>query len=207
MGQIDNKDFIIKGDGTIVRNQNVKKKKNLIVGKKSDSSTNGNGKWIVLLLLAILGIGCYISFNQNRDTDCDSDSNSYQMGSSYSYSQEESSSCSSDNQNPSSLEHSYSYSNPDKSASSIDRDTEYENILSRRELTESDLAGKSNYELRKMVNRIYAHNGYIFSKEEWRNYFSQFSWYSPSTSDQTTVYNRFSSIERYNVDFIKNHEQ
>ena len=207
MGQIDNKGFFIKDDGTIVRNPNIKEKKNQIVGKKSDSSTSGNGKWIVLLLLAILGIGCYIAFNQNRDTDYDSDSNSYQMGSSYSSSQEESSSYSSDNQNLIPLEHSYSTSNPAERASSTDRDTEYENTLSRRELTESDLAGKSNYELRKMVNRIYAHNGYIFSKEEWRNYFSQFSWYSPSTSDQSTVYNRFSSIERYNVDFIKNHEQ
>ena len=167
---------------------------------------SGNNKWIIILLIAILGVGCYIAFNQNRDTP-DSSYNLNQAESSYSSSQEPSSSYSSNNQRPGSAEQSYSSSNSSTSVSNTDRDTEYEDLLSRRELTESDLAGKSNYELRKMVNRIYAHNGYIFSKEEWRNYFSQFSWYSPSTSDQSTVYNRFSSIERYNVDFIKNHEQ
>ncbi len=171
---------------------------------------SGNSKWIIILLIAILGVGCYIAFNQNRDTPESSynynSSNSNQAESSYSSSQEPSSSYSSGNQSSGSGEQSYSSSNSSTSASNTDRDTEYEELLSRRELTESDLAGKSNYELRKMVNRIYAHNGYIFSKDEWRNYFSQFSWYSPSTSDQTTVYNRFSSIERYNVDFIKRHE-
>lgn len=166
---------------------------------------SGNNKWIIILLIAILGVGCYIAFNQNRDTP-DSSYNLNQAESSYSSSQEPSSSYSSNNQSPGSAEQSYSSSNSSTSVSNTDRDTEYEDLLSRRELTESDLAGKSNYELRKMVNRIYAHNGYFFSKEEWRNYFSQFSWYSPSTSDQTTVYNRFSSIERYNVDFIKRHE-
>ena len=166
---------------------------------------SGNNKWIIILLIAILGVGCYIAFNQNRDTP-DSSYNLNQAESSYSSSQEPSSSYSSNNQSSGSAEQSYSSSNSSTSVSNTDRDTEYEDLLSRRELTESDLAGKSNYELRKMVNRIYAHNGYIFSKEEWRNYFSQFSWYSPSTSDQTTVYNRFSSIERYNVDFIKRHE-
>ena len=112
----------------------------------------------------------------------------------------------SSNSQYSSSENSYSSSDDDTGSSDKERDTEYEDLLSYRELTESDLAGKSNYELREMINRIYAHNGYIFSKEEWRNYFSQFSWYNPLTSDQNTVYNSFSNIERYNVDFIKKHE-
>ena len=57
-----------------------------------------------------------------------------------------------------------------------------------------------------MRNSIYARYGYKFKREDLLNHFSQYSWYNPNTSDMTSVYNQMSSIEKYNVEFIKKHE-
>ena len=82
----------------------------------------------------------------------------------------------------------------------------YNNVLSVRYLTESDLAGMSKRDLEIMRNSIYARYGYRFKREDLLNYFSQFSWYSPTTSDMGTVYNQMNDNEKYNIDFIKKHE-
>ena len=82
----------------------------------------------------------------------------------------------------------------------------YENLLSERKLTDSDLNNKTKKELEIMRNSIYARYGYRFKRDDLFNHFSQFSWYNPMTSDMSAVYNSMSAIEKYNVDFIKKHE-
>ena len=79
-------------------------------------------------------------------------------------------------------------------------------LLSTKELSESDLEGKTKKELEIMRNSIYALHGYIFKREDLRNYFSQFSWYNPTTSDTSEAYNSMNKIEKRNIDFIKKHE-
>jgi RNA polymerase subunit RPABC4/transcription elongation factor Spt4 len=82
----------------------------------------------------------------------------------------------------------------------------YDETLSERKLSESDVEGLTSNELTLKRNSIYARHGYRFKRDDLFNHFSQFPWYSPSTSDMAEVYNRMSDIEQYNVDFIKRHE-
>lgn len=79
-------------------------------------------------------------------------------------------------------------------------------VLSSRRLRESDLAGMSSGELSILRNAIYARHGYRFNRDDLFDYFSNFSWYNPVTSNMTAAYNSMSSVERYNVDFIRRHE-
>jgi hypothetical protein len=90
---------------------------------------------------------------------------------------------------------------------SRDRDVFYETVLSRRRLNENDMYGKSKEELSIMRNRIYAHYGYRFRRDDLFNYFKIYSWYDPFTSDPGPLWNRFSDIEQYNIEFIKRHER
>ena len=77
----------------------------------------------------------------------------------------------------------------------------------RRELTEAELWNYRYDTLLYAFNEIYARHGYRFRRNDLLQYFSQFSWYRPTTTDQTIAYNEMSDIERYNIDFIKKHEQ
>ena len=87
-----------------------------------------------------------------------------------------------------------------------DSDEGYNYILSSRKLTNDDLRGLTKKELEIMRNSIYARYGYRFKRDDLFNYFSQFSWYTPTTSDMALLYGQMSSIEKYNVEFIKKHE-
>ena len=80
------------------------------------------------------------------------------------------------------------------------------NILSERRLVEEDLAGKTKKELEIMRNSIYARYGYKFKREDLLDYFSQYSWYNPTTSDMGAIYDQMNDNEKYNIDFIKRHE-
>lgn len=82
----------------------------------------------------------------------------------------------------------------------------YDNVLSERRLSDEDLADKSKKELEIMRNSIYARYGYKFKREDLLNYFSQYSWYNPTTRDMGAIYNMMNDNEKYNVDFIKKHE-
>ena len=82
----------------------------------------------------------------------------------------------------------------------------YDNVLSVRYLTESDLAGKSKKDLEIMRNSIYARYGYKFKRDDLLDYFSRYSWYRPITNDMGIVYNKMNDKEKYNIDFIKKHE-
>ena len=58
-----------------------------------------------------------------------------------------------------------------------------------------------------MRNKIYAIHGYMFNDSDLKYYFENKSWYRPTTSNSIDLYNnRFSQVERYNVDFIKKAE-
>ena len=83
-------------------------------------------------------------------------------------------------------------------------ESEYEyEYLREREMTYTDVEGKSAEELRLMRNYIFARRGYIFESEDLKEYFEQFSWYVPLYYDVTP---RLSDIEKYNVNFIKEYE-
>ena len=99
-----------------------------------------------------------------------------------------------------------SYSEPQYSQPSYSEDNGYMNVLSQRKLTHNDISGKSAYELSIMRNSIYAKYGYRFKRQDLLNYFSQYNWYYPTTSDAQAAYNQMSEIERYNVNFIKRYE-
>lgn len=79
-------------------------------------------------------------------------------------------------------------------------------ILSERRLSEADLADLSKKELEIMRNSIYARYGYRFNREDLLEYFSRYSWYSPTTDDMESIYNRMNDNEKYNIEFIKKHE-
>ena len=85
-------------------------------------------------------------------------------------------------------------------------DNSYWEVLSDRKLVESDLRGKTADELSIMRNSIYARHGYRFKKQKYLEYFGQFDWYRPNTDNQQVAFNRMSSIEKYNVNFIREHE-
>lgn len=86
--------------------------------------------------------------------------------------------------------------------SSLPMERFYE-ISEKRLLIEDDIARFSKSELRIIRNQLYARHGYIFKSQDLTDYFSQFDWYSPSSSDVTS---KLSDIELKNVDFIKAHE-
>lgn len=79
-------------------------------------------------------------------------------------------------------------------------------ILSERRLSEADLADLSKKDLEIMRNSVYARYGYRFNREDLLEYFSRYSWYSPTTDDMESIYNRMNDNEKYNIEFIKKHE-
>lgn len=74
-------------------------------------------------------------------------------------------------------------------------------------ITESDLLGKTQSEVRLILNEIYARNGYIFNTDTYRRYFEAQSWYRGTTTSQQEAESRFNSIERANKNFIVSYEQ
>ena len=80
------------------------------------------------------------------------------------------------------------------------------NELSIRKLTEKDIEGLSSGELVILRNVVYARYGYLFQREDLRRFFLQYSWYQPTNKDANEIYDNFTEIERYNIEFIKKHE-
>lgn len=75
--------------------------------------------------------------------------------------------------------------------------------LSTREVTPKDLENKTKEQLRIMRNWIYARHGYIFKSPDLQEYFSQFSWYEPTSSNVTPELNK---IELSNIQLIQAYE-
>jgi len=72
---------------------------------------------------------------------------------------------------------------------------------STRYLTENDIAGKSNWELRIMRNEIFARHGRRFKSADLRNYFMSQPWYSPRFDEV-----QLNAIETRNVEFLRSYE-
>ncbi|EGT3709106.1 TPA: YARHG domain-containing protein [Clostridioides difficile] len=74
-----------------------------------------------------------------------------------------------------------------------------------RYLTEDELNSYNKSDLALIRNEIFARYGYIFQNEEYRNYFSKKSWYSPKEgiSAETSI---LSEVEKSNVELIKDLE-
>lgn len=94
----------------------------------------------------------------------------------------------------------------DEKSSNNDSSDGYNQTLSDRKLTETDLDGVSKKDLEIMRNMIYAKYGYIFKRSDLSDYFSKYSWYEPINSDAAAINKMMSNIEKYNIEFIKKHE-
>ncbi|MEK1829325.1 YARHG domain-containing protein [Priestia megaterium] len=70
-------------------------------------------------------------------------------------------------------------------------------------LSYSDISSLSSSELRLARNEIYARHGYVFKSKDLQAYFYEKSWYTPDSSFRDSY---LSSVEKYNVDFIKSYE-
>ncbi len=70
--------------------------------------------------------------------------------------------------------------------------------------TENDLSPLTAKELTYLRNSVYAKHGYVFNSQELNNYFKRISWYHPDASVTEAVLN---SVERANVEFIKNYQE
>ncbi len=92
-----------------------------------------------------------------------------------------------------------------------DKNTDDEYIFpdsSDRLLTEDDLKGLSNEELRRGRNEIAARHGRKFSDESLQKYFESKSWYEGTVdADDFNKKVRLNDIELKNMDFIKEHEK
>lgn len=79
---------------------------------------------------------------------------------------------------------------------------------SERLLTESDLMGFSNDELRKARNEIAARHGRRFKDAELQAYFDEQSWYNGTIEpDDFNKIVKLSDIEQKNMEFIQKHER
>lgn len=74
---------------------------------------------------------------------------------------------------------------------------------SSRRLTASELSGYSKSTLALIRNEIYARNGYVFQKQQYRDYFGSKSWYYPNSGFNESWLN---STEKYNIQLIKSME-
>lgn len=85
--------------------------------------------------------------------------------------------------------------------------------ICERSITEDDLTDAFNayggsYELIRYIrNYPYAMHGYIFESKDLTAFFSGYEEYSPNYSDQTTVRDSFSHLEKKNVDVVVDWEE
>ncbi len=68
-------------------------------------------------------------------------------------------------------------------------------------LTDSDLSGKSQTELIKLKNFIYARHGYDFPDARTKNQFKAYKWYQPTTADRPD--SKLSTVEKANIKLIE----
>ena len=85
--------------------------------------------------------------------------------------------------------------------------TEYMFESDKTLLTQSDLLKLTQAETRLLLNELYARHGYIFSTQEYRDYFMRKTWYTPKYTSQSDAEALFNGIERQNKVIITNYEQ
>ncbi len=69
-----------------------------------------------------------------------------------------------------------------------------------KHITEYDLKGKTPEELRLLRNEIYARNGYVFTNQQFSNYFETKEWYRPLNDNNSVA---LSNIAKENIKVIK----
>ena len=72
-----------------------------------------------------------------------------------------------------------------------------------RRLGYADVRDMSENQIQKIVNDIYARNGYSFKNNDFSNYYYGFDWYRPDTNDMDQVRSRMNNYEKENVEFLK----
>jgi len=72
-----------------------------------------------------------------------------------------------------------------------------------RTLTDADVRRMTQDQIQTAINEIYARHGYKFKDQNIFNYFSQFDWYHPITTDQADAKRQFNSTENYNVELLQ----
>lgn len=86
-------------------------------------------------------------------------------------------------------------------ALSADTDYSIRYSLSNYYLSEEDIDGLSYEATQRLINYIYANNGYEFQTKDAKAYFESFDWYwdiPNKTRDQDVAKSRFSDVERAN---------
>ncbi|MEE3466832.1 MAG: YARHG domain-containing protein [Eubacterium sp.] len=73
-------------------------------------------------------------------------------------------------------------------------------------ITDDDLAGMTKNELRLARNEIYARHGFIFGKDDLKQFFGGKSWYTPTVAAEKFNESSLNKYEKENVTFIVNRE-
>lgn len=73
-------------------------------------------------------------------------------------------------------------------------------------ITTTYLDTLTQQQVRFILNEIYARNGYIFSNETYKNYFSAKSWYNPVYTSAADAEALFNSVEKANKETITKYE-
>lgn len=76
----------------------------------------------------------------------------------------------------------------------------------KRNLTEDDLENFEQEDLKIARNEIFARHGYIFNSQDLKDYFGKQSWYDPKINGADFDDSVLNKYEKYNIDFIKDHE-
>ncbi|WP_297136358.1 YARHG domain-containing protein [Terrisporobacter sp.] len=75
-----------------------------------------------------------------------------------------------------------------------------------RYLTESDLVGLNEWELKVARNEIYARHGRLFKDTSLQNYFDSCYWYKGYISSENFNNDSLNDYEIYNIKLIKSYE-
>lgn len=104
----------------------------------------------------------------------------------------------------------YQYESDAEEQEAVEEESQTEDIVehvakqaSERKLDYDDISGLSKGELRLVRNWLYARYGYAFKDPGLQEYFGEKDWYTPLYDD---VSSQLTSIERANVEFIKQYE-
>ena len=67
---------------------------------------------------------------------------------------------------------------------------------------DSYLSGWTKDEIQYEINYLLATHGYIFKNDKWKNYFYQYNWYHPVSSDMAAIVGTFNSTELENYEYL-----
>ena len=85
--------------------------------------------------------------------------------------------------------------------------SEYMFASDKKILSQSDLSKLTQAETRLLLNELYARHGYIFQTQEYSDYFSKKTWYTPRYTSQSDAEAQFNDTERQNKNIISEYEK